>query len=90
MTKHLQTITAALSLAIKGEAAPSFKTQEFADLVGAIKALTGPALIGEPCTRLVHEQIGLKALLLLLEHIGASMQSERALSMMRGNGEETC
>lgn len=90
MKNHLEKVNAALAQFIQGESAPSFKSKEFADLVVAIKALTSPAYIREPHTRLVHEQIGLKALLLLLEHIDASMQSERALSMMRDNGEKPC
>lgn len=88
MNNHIETINVALSQAIYGEAVPSFKKREFTDLVDALKAFTSPAHIGEPHVRLAHQQIGLKALLLLLEHIGASMQSERALSVMRDKGNK--
>jgi type III secretory pathway component EscV len=90
MKKHFETITLALAQIMQGESAPSFKSNEFTDLVGSIRALVNPSHISEPYTRLVHEQIGLKALLLLLEYMGSSMQSERALSMMRDKGEKPC
>lgn len=90
MKNHLETITSTLARVIQGESTPSVKTQEFIDLVTALKAVASPAHIDEPNTRLVHQQIGLRALYLLLDHIGASMQSERALTMMRDNGEKPC
>lgn len=90
MANHLETITNGLVHAIQGECTPSFKSQEFLDLLGAVNALTCPTQIGAPETRLVHEQLGLKALHLLLDRMKASMQSERALAVMRNNGEKPC
>jgi len=90
MTTELDQITTALAQAMQGEPAPSFKSQEFLRLIGAVNALTNTDNIGEPLTRLVHEQIGLKALQLLLDRMSASMHSERAVAMMRDNGKKPC
>lgn len=90
MTNDLDQITTALAQAIRGESAPSFRSQEFLALIDAVNALTGTDQIGAETTRRVHEQIGLKALQLLLNHLGASMHSERALSVMRDQGTNLC
>jgi hypothetical protein len=90
MATQLEVVTARLAQAIQGENVSSFKSREFLELLDAIKALTSATDISATHTRLVHEQLGLKALQLLLDRMMASMQSERALAMMRDSGEKPC
>jgi hypothetical protein len=81
----LDQITTALEQAIQGEPAPSFNSPEFRQLVSAISSITGAA-----DNRLESRLIGRKALSLLLSRLNASMQSERAVAVMRDNGENLC
>lgn len=78
--QHLDTITDFLSRQIgSGEPAPTFRSQEFADLVAAARS------IAEQGRGATYEAIGRRALELILCSLSASMQGERTVALMRDN-----
>jgi hypothetical protein len=90
MHSKIDTLAASLDKAIQGEPAPPFSSPEFRELLAAVTALNTVNQIGNPFAMLAHEQLGRIAMQLLLERLQASMQSERALAMMRDNGQNLC
>lgn len=86
MKFNLEIVNEALAQAINNELAPSFRSPEFADLVAAICGISNQA-VPEAHQRLLFEQIGRKAVLLLLDRLTASMGTERTVAIMRGDGE---
>lgn len=79
MNTPFEIITTALARALAGEPMPSFHSAEFRELVSAVNAVS--------CDHFLHERIGREVLLMLLGATQSSMQAERALAVMRGNGE---
>lgn len=78
--QHLDTIINFLSRQIaNGDPAPSFQSQDFADLIAAARN------IAEQDRQTTYEAIGRRALELLLCSLSASMQGERTVALMRDN-----
>ena len=86
MKFNLEIVNDALAQVINDEPAPSFRSPEFADLVAAIRGISNQAA-PEAHQRLLFEQIGRKAVLLLLDLLTASMGAERTVAIMRGDDE---
>lgn len=84
-SNHIDTITDFLSRQIaSGDPAPSFQSQDFADLVAAARNIAAQN------RQATYEAIGRRALDLLLCRLSASMQGERALALMRDNSRPLC
>lgn len=86
MKFNIEIISSALEQVINEEPAPSFRSPEFADLIAAIRGIANQAA-PEVHQRLLYEQIGRNAVLLLLARLTASMGVERTVSIMRGDDE---
>lgn len=87
MKLNLEIVSGALEQVINDEPAPSFRSPEFADLIAAIRGISNEATTPEAHQRLLFEQIGRKAVLLLLDRLTASMGAERTVSIMRGGDD---
>ena len=81
MQHQIDTITDALAQALAGEPAPAFDTADFRETVKAIGVLTNPAFGPTPHGHHMQALVG---------RMRASMQSERALAVMRDNGQNLC
>lgn len=82
MKNDLEICIDALTQAFGGNSVPSFRSQVFAETLAAANRLTA-----EPNSQtndFALKKIGLVAMGLLTAQLVASMQSERALSVMRG------
>ncbi len=70
-----EVLSNAIAKAIAGELAPNFMTADFQELMQAVKT--------NPNTQEAFASIGRAAVMALLERLEASMQADRALSIMR-------
>jgi hypothetical protein len=89
MNSNTETIRHALLQAFSGEPCPSFMSDEFAQTMKAIGEMTKPPGSGEP-DRSPASQIGLQAARLILDRLMTSMHAERALAVMRDDGNQPC
>lgn len=82
MTKktNLEILSNALAQAINGEPAPSFRSEDFAEILAAAGHLTQGDFQNADMARL-----GLEAVKLIGARLVAGMHSERAMAMMRDN-----
>lgn len=80
MNTPFEIVTTALARAVAGEPMPSFRSDEFRELVSAANAVS--------CDHYLHERIGRQALSMLLTAAKSSMHTERTLAVMRGDEEE--
>lgn len=83
MKNKLAVITAHLEQIINGDAAPSFRGDEFKELVSAASALASAG--SDPFSSAVFESIGRRTVVLMLDRLQSSMTAERTLSIMRGD-----
>lgn len=78
MDMNIDIVERALQGFLFGEPAPSWESPEFATLIVAIKSLTEREA----------SQIGSRTLVLMLNRMSASMGAEKALKIMRGDGDQ--
>ena len=89
MKSNIETVNRAILQAFSGEPCPSFMSDEFAQTMKAIGEMTKPPGSGEP-DRSPASQIGLQAARLILDRLMTSMHAERALAVMRDDGNQPC
>lgn len=89
METNTELLKSELSQIINGEPCPSFRSPEFAQILGAISDLTNPDANGEVKQHQMAD-IGLQAIKLINTRMLASMVSERAMALMRDKGNPLC
>ena len=89
MKSNIETVNRAILQAFSGEPCPSFKSDEFAQTMSAVAEMTKPPGNGE-LDRSPVAQIGLQAARLILARLMTSMHAERALAVMRDDGNQPC
>lgn len=77
MEANIEIISQALAQAINGEPAPTFRSDDFAQILKASGHITGPSFDGTAKDEALA-QIGLQAIKLIAARLVASMHSERA------------
>ena len=82
MKNQVFLVTSAIEQAINGEAAPKFASEDFKELMSATTSIIS-VCGSDPFKQALFESIGRRTVLALLDRLNVSMQSERALAIMR-------
>ena len=82
---EIRRVFAGLERAMLGDADPSLFANEFSSLVQSLASLS--AGNSDQRTRLSFELIGRRAAELLLDRLRSSMESERAIALMRSDNK---